>query len=115
MPGERSPMRKIVDVLRLHAEGLPGRKIAASLSIGATSAGECVGRAKRAGLSWPLPENLDEDALERLLYRCGAQKLVVQRRGKCGVTRQAQVRRRSFGMLAEGGALPRRMELRAQG
>jgi len=44
-------------------------------------------------------------------YRCGAQKLVMQQRGKCGVTRQAQVPRRSFGMLAEGGALPRRMEL----
>jgi hypothetical protein len=43
--------------------------------------------------------------------RCGPQKLVMQQRGKCGVTRQAQVPRRSFGMLAEGGALPRRMEL----
>jgi transposase len=61
-------MRKIIDVLRLHAEGLSKRKIAASLSIGATSAGDCVRRAKRAGLSWPLPENLDDDALERLLY-----------------------------------------------
>ena len=68
MPGERLPMRKIIDVLRLHAEGRSKRKIAASLSIGATSAGECVRRATRAGLSWPLPENLDEDALERLLY-----------------------------------------------
>jgi len=68
MPGERLPMRKIIDVLRLHAEGLSKRKIAASLSIGATSAGDCVRRAKRAGLSWPLPEGLDEDALERLLY-----------------------------------------------
>jgi hypothetical protein len=35
----------------------------------------------------------------------------MQQRGKCGVTRQAQVPRRSFGMLAEGGALPGRMEL----
>ena len=68
MPGERLPMRKIIDVLRLHAEGLSKRKIAESLTIGATSAGDCVRRAKRAGLSWPLPENLDEDALERLLY-----------------------------------------------
>jgi hypothetical protein len=35
---------------------------------------------------------------------CGAQKLVIQQRGKCGVTLQAQVRRRSLGILAEGGA-----------
>src|SRR6201987_1867757 len=67
MPGERLPMRKIIDVLRLHAEGLSKRKIAESLTIGATSAGDCVRRAKRAGLSGPLPETLDEDALERLL------------------------------------------------
>jgi hypothetical protein len=42
---------------------------------------------------------------------CGAQKLVMRQCGKCGVTRQAQVPRRSFDILAEGGALPRRMEL----
>jgi hypothetical protein len=41
---------------------------------------------------------------------CGAQKLVMQQRGKCGVTLQAQVRRRSLGMLAEGGALLLRMD-----
>jgi hypothetical protein len=42
---------------------------------------------------------------------CRAQKLVMRQPGKCGVTRQAQVPRRSFGILAEGGALPSRMEL----
>jgi transposase len=68
MPGERLPMRKIRDVLRLHAEGMSKRKIAASLSIGATAAGECVRRAKRADLSWPLPEQLSDVELERLLY-----------------------------------------------
>jgi hypothetical protein len=46
-----------------------------------------------------------------LTPECGVQKLVMQQRSKCGVTRQAQVPRGSFGMLAEGGALPRRMEL----
>jgi Helix-turn-helix domain len=44
-------------------------------------------------------------------WGCGPQKLVMRQRGKCGVTRQAQVPRRSVGTLAEGGALPRRMEL----
>ena len=61
-------MRKIRDVLRLRAGGMSKRKIAASLSIGATAAGDCVQRAWRAGLSWPLPENLSDEALERLLY-----------------------------------------------
>src|SRR5580704_2462244 len=29
---------------------------------------DCVRRARRAGLSWPLPENLSDEALERILY-----------------------------------------------
>jgi transposase len=61
-------MRKIRDVLRLRAGGMSKRKIAGSLSIGVTAAGDCVRRARRAGLGWPLPETLSDDALERLLY-----------------------------------------------
>jgi transposase len=61
-------MRKIRDVLRLRAGGMSKRKIAASLSIGVTTAGEAIRRARRAGLTWPLPQQLSDDALERLLY-----------------------------------------------
>ena len=61
-------MRKIRDVLRLRADGLSKRTIAASLSIGVTMAGEVMWRAKRAGLSWPLPENVGDEALDRLVY-----------------------------------------------
>jgi transposase len=61
-------MRKIRDVLRLSAGGMSKRKIAGSLSIGVTAAGDCVRRARRAGLGWPLPEHLSDEALERLLY-----------------------------------------------
>jgi transposase len=68
MPGARLPMRKIRDVLRLGAGGMSKREIAASLSIGATAAGECLRRARRAGLSWPLPDTLSDEALERLVY-----------------------------------------------
>ena len=49
-------MRKIHDVLRLSAAGMSKRKIAASLGVSATAAGECLQRARRAGLTWPLPE-----------------------------------------------------------
>jgi hypothetical protein len=42
MPGQRLPVRKIRDVLRLHAGGMSKRKVAASLLIGATAAGDCV-------------------------------------------------------------------------
>jgi transposase len=68
MPQERLPMRKICEVLRLSAEGLSKRRIAASLGISATAAAECLHRARSAGLSWPLPDELDDVALERQLY-----------------------------------------------
>ncbi len=68
MPGERLPMRKIRDVLRLHAVGLSKRQIAVSLNIGATSAGNYLRRARRAGLNWPPPEELSDADLDRLLF-----------------------------------------------
>ena len=68
MPQERLPMRKMRDVLRLSAGGLSKRKIAASLGISPTAAGDCIRRAQRAGLSWPLPEDLGDEALEARLY-----------------------------------------------
>jgi transposase len=61
-------MRKIRDVLRLSAAKLSTRRIAVSLNIGATSAGDYLRRARRAGLAWPLPEALSEEDLERLLF-----------------------------------------------
>ncbi|MEN8197509.1 MAG: IS21 family transposase, partial [Pseudomonadota bacterium] len=68
MPRERLPMRKIGDVLRLHADGLSKRRIAVSLNIGRTAVGDYISRAHRAGLGWPLPEDLSEEDLERLLF-----------------------------------------------
>ena len=68
MPGARLPMRNIRDVLRLTAAGMSSRKIAASLSIGATTVIDCLHRARRAGLRWPLPEDLSDEALEERLY-----------------------------------------------
>src|ERR1700736_505004 len=68
MPGPRLPMRKIHDVLRLSAAGMSKRKISASLGVSATAAGECTGRARRAGLGWPQPEGLTDEALEDRLY-----------------------------------------------
>jgi transposase len=61
-------MRKIREVLRLKAGGFSKRRIAASLGISATAAMECVQRARRVGLTWPLPEDLSDDALEQCLY-----------------------------------------------
>ena len=53
MPRERLPMRKIRDVLRLHAGGLSKRRIAASLTIGRPPVGDYIRRAqaRRSGLA----------------------------------------------------------------
>ena len=65
-------MRKIRDVLRLSAGGMSKRKIAISLGVGATAAGDCVRRARRAGLAWPLPDDLGDEALEVRLFPASA-------------------------------------------
>jgi transposase len=69
MPQERLPMRKIREVLRLSADGLSKRKIAASLGLSPTAAGDCIRRARRAGVAWPLAPELTDATLEQLLYR----------------------------------------------
>jgi transposase len=61
-------MRNVRDVLRLTAAGMSSRKIAASLSIGATTVIDCLHRARRAGLAWPLPDEIDDAILELRLY-----------------------------------------------
>lgn len=69
MPTERLSMRRIRDLLRLrHAQGMSERAIAASLGISKGAAGSYLSRARAAGLSWPLPPELDDDALELLLF-----------------------------------------------
>ena len=68
MAQQRLPMRKIRDVLRLSAAGLSKRQIAASLGIGPTAAGACLRRAREADVGWPLPDDLDDAALESRLY-----------------------------------------------
>ena len=69
MPTERLSMRKIRDVLRLKFErGLSERVIARSMSLSNGSVNSYLQRARMAGLRWPLPDDLDEGALERLLF-----------------------------------------------
>jgi transposase len=69
MPGERLSMRKIREVLRLRfAQGLSQRAIGHSLGLSTGAVNTCLGRARRAGLRWPLAEGLDDAQLEALLY-----------------------------------------------
>lgn len=61
-------MRKISEILRLHVAGLSGRQIAASLGISRTAVSNTLKRAEAAAITWPLPEELDEPALQERLY-----------------------------------------------
>lgn len=69
VPRPHTDMRKIREVLRLRlGEGLSLRLIHSSLSIPVTTVGDYVRRARNAGLSWPLPDDLSDDELEKMLF-----------------------------------------------
>ena len=62
-------MRKIKEVLRLRFElGLGKRPIARSCGIGLSTVYEYLERAAAAGITWPLPADLDEEALAAKLF-----------------------------------------------
>jgi len=75
MPTERSPMRKIREVLRLkHACGASERQIARAVGMARSTVAEYLGRARVAGLGWPLPEGADDVELERRLFPSAAEE-----------------------------------------
>ena len=73
MPTERLTMRKVREVLRLkHGMGLSVRQIAGSCSMSAGAVCGYLQRAQAAHLNWPLPEDLNDAALEALLFPSAA-------------------------------------------
>ena len=69
MPAERLSMRKVREVLRLkHACGASVRMIARSVGVGHTTVAEYLRRAAVIGITWPVPAELDDAALERRLF-----------------------------------------------
>jgi len=66
-------MRKIREVLRLkHVHDATDRTIAQSCSIARSTVGEYLRRASEAGVRWPLPHDMDDEQLEKLLFRSAA-------------------------------------------
>ena len=69
MPRPHIAMRKIRDLLRLRlGEGLSLRQVSSSLGVPLMTVSDHLRRAERAGLSWPLPVELDDDGLEARLF-----------------------------------------------
>ena len=68
MPAERISMRNVREILRLHFElGLGKRPIGRCCNLAHSTVGDYLKKAKEAGLSWPLPEDLDDAALGAML------------------------------------------------
>src|SRR5213083_1803906 len=69
MPAERTTMRQVREVLRLKfVGGVPIREIARRIGVAASTVRVTLKRFQTAGLSWPLPEELTDAALEAKLF-----------------------------------------------
>src|SRR5580693_4035840 len=69
MPRPRLAMRNVREVLRLSLDqGLSVRDVAASLGVARSTVSDHLRRSEKAGLSWPLPDDLSDSALEQLLF-----------------------------------------------
>jgi transposase len=80
MAAERLSMRTIKEVLRLKWEKkLPNKQIAESCNIARSTIRDYLERARRAGLSWPLPPDLDDGRLTALLFPSASTDLPAKR------------------------------------
>ena len=69
MPTERLSMRRIRQVLQLHfAAHASARVIARTVGVGRSTVQDYLARTTAAGLVWPLPPELTDEALEQLLF-----------------------------------------------
>ena len=69
MSAERLSMRKLREILRLRYEGkIPVRGIATSCRASPSTVIRYLERAEVAKLGWPLPEEMNDEALEKLLF-----------------------------------------------
>ena len=75
MPAERTTMRQVREVLRLKfVGGVPIREIARRIGVAASTVRATINRFQAAGLSWPLPEELTDAALEAKLFAAAGTK-----------------------------------------
>jgi DNA-binding transcriptional regulator LsrR (DeoR family) len=78
-------MWKVKEVLRLRfGLGLQQNQIARSCSIGQATVHRYLQKAAAAGVSWPLPENLDDHRLEELLRSASRYRARLQCRRLAG-------------------------------
>jgi transposase len=65
----RLSMRKTKEILRLHwGLGLGKRQISRACNVSPSTVVDYIRRAEKAGLSWPLPDDIDDTTIEALLF-----------------------------------------------
>lgn len=80
MPRKRLSMRKIREILRLkYYCNRSIREISQSCGMGRGTVGDYLHRAKAAGLSWPLPDELSDTCLEQRLFPSTASRTILSR------------------------------------
>ncbi|MCP1846037.1 transposase [Bradyrhizobium sp. USDA 4524] len=68
MPTERFAMRHVRDVIRLKSAGMPTREIARRVGTAPSTVRLTIHRFEAAGLTWPLPDDITDAALEARLF-----------------------------------------------
>ena len=68
MPAERIGMRGAREIIRLKSSSVSTHEIARRLGLARSTVRETLKRVDGAGLSWPLPEEMNDEALEAALY-----------------------------------------------
>ena len=61
-------MTRYREILRLHSLGEPPQAIAASAGCHESTVRRVIKACERKGLSWPLPEDMGDDAISRIIY-----------------------------------------------
>ena len=75
-------MRKIREVLRLkHEQGLSHQAVAQACAVGVGTVNRYLQRAAQRGLGWPLPDDLDDAALEARLFVREHEEVIISEGG----------------------------------
>jgi transposase len=82
MPAERIAMRQVREVLRLSAAGVSGNEIARRVGVASSTVRLTLKRLAAAGLSWPLPAEMTDAALEARLFTAAGKKQGHRRRAE---------------------------------
>src|SRR5437762_13706067 len=74
MPAERTMMRQVREVLRLTTAGVGLNEIARRAGVAPSTVRLTLKRLASAGLSWPLPAEMTDSALETALFAAAGTK-----------------------------------------